>query len=179
MNIEFKPIYNECEVFRNDVRRVLSIAVNETFGDFEDESANPEEVIADADIDMTMQQPSEEVYFIEIDKVRVGAIALNINTESDGGCRGKLDLFIIYPEYHSKGYGTKIIQAIEQKYPEVRVWELITPYFEKRNIHFYVNKCGYKIVEFFNAKHIDKAYSERRGDMRSFEKEYFRFEKEV
>ena len=31
----------------------------------------------------------------------------------------------------------------------------ITPYFEKRNIHFYVNKCGFHIVEFFTAHHAD------------------------
>ncbi|MDD7750451.1 MAG: GNAT family N-acetyltransferase, partial [bacterium] len=26
-------------------------------------------------------------------------------------------------------------------------------YFEKRNIHFYVNKCGFYIVEFYNPHH--------------------------
>ena len=36
-----------------------------------------------------------------------------------------------------------------------RVWETCTPYFEKRNIHFYVNKCGFHIVEFWNEKHPD------------------------
>ena len=34
-------------------------------------------------------------------------------------------------------------------------WETITPYFEKRNVHFYVNKCGFHIVEFFNEHHPD------------------------
>ena len=29
----------------------------------------------------------------------------------------------------------------------------MTPYFEVRNIHFYVNKCGFHIVEFFNEHH--------------------------
>ena len=38
--------------------------------------------------------------------------------------------------------------AVEQLNPEVKVWETCTPYFEKRNIHFYVNKCGFHIVEF-------------------------------
>ena len=28
-------------------------------------------------------------------------------------------------------------------HPEVKVWETVTPYFEKRNIHFYVNRCGF------------------------------------
>ena len=35
----------------------------------------------------------------------------------------------------------------------LRVWETHTPYFEKRNIHFYVNKCGFHIVEFFHPGH--------------------------
>ena len=39
--------------------------------------------------------------------------------------------------------------------PDVREWELVTPYFEVRNIHFYVNKCGFHIVEFFNERHPD------------------------
>ena len=29
------------------------------------------------------------------------------------------------------------------------MWETCTPYFEKRNIHFYVNKCGFQITEFW------------------------------
>ena len=37
----------------------------------------------------------------------------------------------------------------------MREWELVTPYFEVRNIHFYVNKCGFHIVEFFNERHPD------------------------
>ena len=56
----------------------------------------------------------------------------------------------VYPDYHGKWVGTTIRKGIEEKYPETKVWELVTPYFEKRNIHFYVNKCGFKIVEFFN-----------------------------
>ena len=40
-------------------------------------------------------------------------------------------------------------------HPEVKVWETITPYIEKRNIHFYVNRCGFHIVEFYNSHHPD------------------------
>ena len=38
---------------------------------------------------------------------------------------------------------------------EIKVWETVTPYFEKRNIHFYVNRCGFHIVEFYNSHHPD------------------------
>ena len=41
----------------------------------------------------------------------------------------------------------------ERLHPEVCVWETCTPYFETRNIHFYVNRLGFHIVEFFNERH--------------------------
>lgn len=60
-------------------------------------------------------------------------------------------------------------------YPQVRVWETYTPYIEKRNIHFYVNRCGFHIVEFFNEKHPDPHQQEDgKGD--DFDG-VFRFEK--
>lgn len=34
-------------------------------------------------------------------------------------------------------------------------WKICTPYFDKRNIHFYVNKLKFKIVEYYNEKHHD------------------------
>ena len=51
---------------------------------------------------------------------------------------------------------------------------MVTPCFEKRNIHFYVNKCGFHIVEYFNARHKDPDYPDSGYEYRA---EYFRFEK--
>ncbi len=48
-------------------------------------------------------------------------------------------------------------------YPEVKVWETVTPYLERRNIHFYVNRCGFVIDEFYNSHHPDKQ-AQRDGD---------------
>lgn len=33
-----------------------------------------------------------------------------------------------------------------------------------RNIHFYVNKCGFHIVEFFNEHHPDTSYPRGAGE---------------
>ena len=55
-----------------------------------------------------------------------------------------------------KGVGIKIWNELERLYPETRVWETCTPYFDRRNIHFYINKCGFHAVEFINEKHPDK-----------------------
>ncbi len=49
-------------------------------------------------------------------------------------------------------------------YPATKVWELVTPCFEKRNIHFYVNKCGFHLGEYFNARHQVPDYPARGYD---------------
>lgn len=53
---------------------------------------------------------------------------------------------------------------------------MFTPYFEKRNIHFYVNQCGFKIVEFFNEYHRDP---NRVSNGVAYQEEYFIFEKRI
>ena len=63
---------------------------------------------------------------------------------------------------------------IEEKYPNTKVWETSTPYFDKRNIHFYVNRLGFHIVEFFNVKNPDPNSP---NDNFSLDDGMFRFEK--
>ena len=79
------------------------------------------------------------------------------------------------PGVHSKGIGYAAWRAIEEMYPEVEIWQTCTPYFEKRNIHFYVNRCGFHIVEFFNEKHPDP-HAPESGKNEDFDG-MFRFEK--
>ena len=78
-----------------------------------------------------------------------------------------------------KGIGRAIWEALAARHPEVTVWETLTPYHEKRNIHFYVNKLGFHVVEFFHRGHRDPHHDgERAGgypDDVGFE--FFRFEK--
>lgn len=80
----------------------------------------------------------------------VGGVVLSIHEDTG---RNSLDLFFIDLGRHSRGLGLAAWKAIEARYPTTRVWETITPYFEQRNIHFYINKCGFRAVEFFNAHH--------------------------
>ena len=89
------------------------------------------------------------------------------------GAHGELELLFISPEHHSKGIGCAAWCEIEKMHPEVKVWETFTPYFEKRNIHFYVNRCGFHIVEFFNKQHLDEENPAEDGF------EMFRFEKRM
>lgn len=68
--------------------------------------------------------------------------------------------------------------AVEKLHPEVKVWKTVTPYFEKRNIHFYANRCGFHIVEFFNSHHPDPNDPDVSEQMNEqFPEGMFRFEK--
>ena len=77
----------------------------------------------------------------------VGGLILQIDQQS---AKGELEILFIHPEAHRKGIGQAAWKAVEEMHPEIRVWETMTPYFEKRNIHFYVNRLGFHIVEFWN-----------------------------
>ena len=87
------------------------------------------------------------------------------------GARGSLELLFVAPALHSRGVGFAAWLEIERRFPEVRVWETCTPYFEKRNIHFYVNRCGFRITEFFCSRHPEPGCDGDGGG------EMFRFEK--
>lgn len=80
-----------------------------------------------------------------------GAIVI-INEENQ---HSHLDFLYVKHGEQSKSIGKQMWDEIERLHPKTNVWETCTPYFEKRNIHFYVNKCGFHIVEFWNEKHPD------------------------
>ncbi|MBR3877786.1 MAG: GNAT family N-acetyltransferase [Bacteroidaceae bacterium] len=159
-----KSDYND---FCADVCEIFSFAVIETFGKPE----SGKEIIEHDEILGIISDPECETYAVYADGIKVGGISIKADAAT---LHNSAELFYIYPEYHGKGLGYQIWQAIERLYPNTKVWRLITPYFEKRNIHFYVNKCGFKIVEFFNKAHTDPARSQT-GE--ACHDEYFVFEK--
>ena len=53
--------------------------------------------------------------------------------------------FVIDPIYQSNGYGYKVMQTIEEMYPEIVEWQLSTPVFSIGNQHLYI-KFGYKEI---------------------------------
>lgn len=164
-NITFiKHQKSDYKYFCDDVRDIFSIAVIETFG-------KPQDILSSDEIYGIVSDPKCETYAVYADGLKVGGISIKPDAATQ---HNSAELFYIYPEHHSKGLGLQIWQAVEKLYPNTKVWRLITPYFEKRNIHFYVNKCGFKIIEFFNKSHIDPAYPLTGAACHD---EYFVFEK--
>ena len=134
-----------------------------------------EEVISRTTIENSIDDENAEAYRILLDGQKVGGVVLKIDREK---AVGELELLFVIPEAHSKGIGQAAWKAVEALHPEIKVWETITPYFEKRNIHFYVNRCGFHIVEFFNSHHPDPDDAESSGTADGpFPEGMFRFEK--
>lgn len=101
-----------------------------------------------------------------------GGLVLKVEGEE-----GELELLFVKPESHTKGIGYAAWCAVEEMYPDVKKWETHTPYFEKRNLHFYINKCGFHVVEYYNQYHkdlnntdLDNSDNDEYCDMLRFEK---------
>ena len=133
------------EQFIFDNQRAFKYGAIEEFGKLDDH-IDDGEIISRQTIEHCIDSPNSETYRIVVDGRRVGGVILKINKETH---HNELEILFVSPEEHTKGIGYGAWLAIEALHPETIVWETCTPYFEKRNIHFYVNKCGFKIDQFW------------------------------
>jgi GNAT superfamily N-acetyltransferase len=117
------------------------------------DNSNQWQVLPDGDFYQALQAEGAEAYeAVDADGQRVGGAIINI----DGANRhGELSFLYVKDGAQGKGIGQAIWNAIEAMHPEVEVWETCTPYFDRRNIHFYINCCGFHAIEFFNSHHRD------------------------
>ena len=99
----------------------------------------------------------------------VGGAIVIINKKTR---RNRLDFLYVKYEEQNHGFGKKIWEALERLYPDTKVWETCTPYFEKRNLHFYINRCGFRAVEYVIPSQKDPAISDNMNY-------FFRLEKEM
>ena len=122
------------------------------FGECDDHVDEDGEIISRRTIERCIDDPENETYLIVANGKNVGGVILKIDKNTH---HNHLEILFTLPDEHSKGIGYGAWLAIEEMHPETVVWETCTPYFDKRNIHFYVNKCGFSIVEFYNEFHTD------------------------
>ncbi len=167
MNVELIPTLDK-ENFIVNIQAAFKKAVVETYGD------DGKEVIPREDVEKSFAADGAEILDIISGGQIVGGAVLKINRETN---RNELMLFYVKVDCHGKGIGSAAWQAIEKRYPATKIWETVTPYFEKRNLHFYINKCGFHAVEFFNPHHKDPNFD---GDEDFPGGDYFfRFEKKM
>lgn len=136
------------EQFILDNQRAFKYGATEEFGPRDNHFEENGEIISRATIEASITGANAETYRILLDGEIVGGAVISVD-----GNHGELELLFVNPEVHSQGIGFAAWFLLEELHPEVTVWETTTPYFEKRNIHFYVNRCGFHIVEYFNRRH--------------------------
>ncbi len=141
---------DEREQFILDNQYAFKYGAMEEFGERDNHFEEDGEIISRKTIENSIDHGV--AYCIREDGRIVGGLVLKIDEETQ---YNELELLFVHPRAHSKGIGYAAWQEVERLYPDTVVWETCTPYFETRNIHFYVNKCGFHIVEFFNGHHPD------------------------
>jgi len=174
VEVELRPLEaDDREQFIKDNQEAFKYGAMEEFGLRDDHFEEDGEIISHATIEKSID--GGEAYRIMQDGKPVGGVVIKIDDD-----HGDLELLFVSPKAHSKGIGYAAWCAVEKMHPEVKVWETVTPYFETRNIHFYVNRCGFHIVEYFCSHHPDPNESDDdeqdgEGDMDGM----FRFEKVI
>ncbi len=164
---------NDREQFIKDNQEAFNYGALEEFDRRDDHFEEEGEIISRSTIEESID--CGEAYRIMQDGKPVGGLVIRTDGE-----RGDLDLLFVSPYVHSKGIGYAAWCAVEKLHPEVIVWETVTPYFEKRNIHFYVNRCGFHIVEFFNSHHPDPNNPDAAAQINDdIQDGMFRFEKRM
>ena len=146
MEIQVLKVCNEdLEQYKKDMQEAFQKGFEDVYGKIE------ETILPERDIDISMHGQNAAAYKAVFNGEMVGGAVVSINEET-----GHNYLELLYVKYgtQAKGIGYELWNRIEKLYPDTKVWETCTPYFEKRNIHFYVNKCGFHIVEFQNEKNL-------------------------
>ncbi|MEN9493081.1 MAG: hypothetical protein RJA63_3530 [Pseudomonadota bacterium] len=133
-----------------------------------------EPIPSDEDFEQSISASGAATYWILAEGQRAGGAVVVIDSMSG---RSSLSFFFISTSQQSRGLGLKAWKAIEEHFSSTKVWETVTPYFEKRNIHFYVNRCGFKIVDFYNKYHPDPHQRSVQDHDEGEDDEMFRFEK--
>lgn len=152
--------------FKKDMQYAFKMGTVKEFGEPDTE------VLPEQDINSSLFAKGAVAYKAVVDgKIAGGAIVV-IDDETQ---HNHLDLLYVKYGVQSKGIGQAIWRQIEKLHPDTKVWETVTPYFEKRNIHFYINQLGFQAVEFFNPHHKDPNIPDDMigGDY------FFRFEKRM
>ncbi len=169
MGFELIPLCEEhVKQFKQDMQAAFQKGAVEEFGEMN------EEILPESHIDRSLMANGARAYEAVLDGNVVGGAIVIIDDKKQ---HNHLDFLYVKVGEQSRGVGHKIWESIEQLHPETKIWETCTPYFQKRNIHFYVNCCGFHIVEFFNKYHKDPNETEDEfPDIKYFEG-MFRFEK--
>ncbi len=142
MNFQLSPLADvDVIAFKNDIQESFQKGFEKKFGPTKDV------ILPEKDIDESLNADNAYAYKAIVDGNFVGGAVVGINEMTQ---ENTLDLLYVKHAEQGRGIGKKIWLALEELYPSTKIWTTCTPYFERRNIHFYVNICGFKITKFYN-----------------------------
>ena len=155
--------------FKRRLREELSQAARELFPDFADTA------LTEGDVDGALGAPGAEALQIWCDGEQVGGAVV-----TGEGTHMLLDFIYIDAGRRARQLGLAAWNALEARYPQATHWELCTPYRARRNIHFYVNKCGFCVTEYYNSRHPDPHWpQDELGDSSDDDGGMFKLEKDI
>ncbi len=134
---------NDLAKFKNLMQESFQYGYERVYG------KSNELILSEKEIDECLEKRNSHAYVMKNNDDMLGGVIVEINEKTQ---RNELVLLFVTVSSQNKGIGQKIWNEIESLYPNTKIWETCTPYFDKRNIHFYVNRLGFHIVEFFNEK---------------------------
>jgi len=140
---------NDLAQFKKDMQNAFQNGFEGMYGKTEDI------ILPEKDIDASLNERGAIAYKAIVDGQMVGGAVVVIDEETQ---YNHLHLLYVKCGAQAKGIGYEIWQRIEELHPDTKVWETCTPYFERRNIHFYVNKCGFHIVKFEKEECLSKEF---------------------
>ena len=147
MDIEVKLMTkNDICIFIHDIQEAFQKGFEKDFGETD------MQILPEQDIDNSLQSKGAVAYKAVVDGAMVGGAIVVIDEETQ---HNHLDFLYVKHGTQSNGIGKMMWDAVERLHPETKVWETCTPYFEKRNLHFYVNKCGFHVVAFWHKGNPD------------------------
>jgi GNAT superfamily N-acetyltransferase len=137
-----KALLNDAERLTAVMKRTFDEEAKRWLSDQKDVVDNNIQPPGYASVEMTKYMIDELQYYkIMMDGELAGGIILTIT----GNSYGRIDRIFIAPEYQGKGVGSEAIRLIEEKYNNIRIWDLETSSRQQNN-HYFYEKMGYETV---------------------------------
>lgn len=136
------------ERFVKDYQRAFLSALTRTHGRRKHYYSYTDEIIPDTAVESLLRERNSRAYGIMIGDALVGGVLIH----TVGVARGKLDLLYVTPCAQGCGIGAEAWMTIKRLHPGIGVWEATAAFFERQNLHFLINCCGFYIVEYYNRR---------------------------
>lgn len=138
---------DELKIFKKDMQEAFQKGAENEFENLDFE------ILPEEDINKSLETKGAIAYKAVMNNEIVGGAIVVIDELTQ---YNHLDFLYVKYGIQGKRIGKFIWSEIEKKHSNAKVWETVPPYFEKRNIHFYVNLCKFSIVEFFYPSHEEE-----------------------